>query len=387
MVDPFGGNAVSHLTQYWTPFQRNLQLMPFTGVLLWNRVLWLAIGAAILGLTYVRFSFTYAPGKASRRPEPELLERLPVAMAKALPVVHPTFTVPDSFRELVSLTRLQFTETVRNVFFAVLVLAGALMDILSATGVNTPFSTPVYPVTWRMLELGGGGFSLFVLAIVTFYSGELVWRERDAQFNQIMDPLPVRRWVLFASKLFALMLVQVLLVLMVMVCGLIVQLTHGYHQFQFGLYCTDLFTNRLVTFWILCVIAMLVHTIVNHKYLGHFVMVLYFVAGIVLPQMNFQDYLYRLGMPPTVIYSDMNGYGPYAAPLFWFHLYWGIGAVLLAIVTNLLWVRGMETGWRNRFKLVRERITNPTRAGLAIAGLLFVAVGGFIYYNTHILNP
>jgi hypothetical protein len=386
MVDPFGGNAVSQLTQYWTPFQRNLQLVPFTGMLLWNRVLWLGTGAAILGFTYIRFSFTYAPGKASRRPQPELPERLPVAMAKALPLVHPTFTVGDSFRELVSLTRLQFTETVRNVFFAVLVLAGALMDILSANGINTPFSTPVYPVTWRMLELGGGGFSLFVLAIVTFYSGELVWRERDAQFNQIMDTLPVRRWVLFGSKLFALMLVQVLLVLMVMVCGLIVQLSHGYHQFQFGLYCTDLFTNRLVTFWILCVIAMLVHTIVNHKYLGHFVMVLYFVAGIVLPQMNLQDYLYRLGQSPVAVYSDMNGYGPYAAPLFWFHLFWGIGAVLLAIATNLLWVRGMESGWRNRFKLVRERVTYATRAGLAIAGLLFFAVG-FIYYNTHILNP
>ena len=30
MVDPFGGNAVGRLTQYWTPFQRNTQLIPFT---------------------------------------------------------------------------------------------------------------------------------------------------------------------------------------------------------------------------------------------------------------------------------------------------------------------------------------------------------------------
>ena len=96
---------------------------------------------------------------------------------------------------------MQFAETVKNVFFGVLVLAGALLAIFSAYGINNPFSTPVYPVTWRMLELGGGGFTLFILAIVTFYSGELVWRERDAQLNQIMDALPVRRWVLFGSKL------------------------------------------------------------------------------------------------------------------------------------------------------------------------------------------
>ncbi|MFI5109620.1 MAG: ABC transporter permease [Terriglobales bacterium] len=386
MVDPFGGNAVGHLTQYWTPFQRNTQLVPFSGVLVWNRLLWLAIGAAILGVTYARFSFSYAPGKAARRPQADPATAPLMAAAHAQPLTHPTFSLADSLRELVFLTRLQFAETVKSVFFAVLVLAGALFAILSANGINNPFSTPAYPVTWRMLDLGGGGFSLFILAIVTFYSGELVWRERDAQLHQIMDALPVRRWVLFGSKLLALMLVQVLLAVMVMVCGLIVQLSHGYHRFEFGLYLTELFGHRLLAFWILCVIAFLVHTIVNHKYLGHFVMVLYFVAGIALPQMNFQDYLYRLGQSPPVVYSDMNGYGPYAAPLFWFHLYWGIGAVLLAIAINLLWVRGMETGWRHRVRLARARLSTAAAAGLALCGLLFLAVGSYIYYNTHVLN-
>jgi hypothetical protein len=386
MVDPFGGNAVSHLTQYWTPFQRNSQLVPFSGVLVWNRVLWLGIGATILAATYARFSFSYAAGKARKTLPLEPVTELPAAMAHGLPLTHPTFRVADSFRELISLTRLQFAETIKSVFFAVLVLAGALMAIFSAYGVNAPFATPVYPVTWRMLDLGGAGFALFILAIVTFYSGELAWRERDAKLSQIMDALPVQRWVVFGSKLSALMLVQILLVLMAMLCGLIVQIGHGYYHFEFGLYLTDLIGNRLITFWILCVIALLVHTIVNHKYLGHFVMVLYFVAAIALPQMNFQDYLYRIGESPAVVYSDMNGYGPYAQPVFWCHLYWGIGAVLLAMATNLLWVRGMEGSLRNRLRFVRARLSALVRISFAVFGLLFVGVGGYIYYNTHILN-
>lgn len=386
MIDPFGGNAVARLTQYWTPFQRNTQIVPLTGVLLWNRILWLSLGAIVLGLTYIRFSFTYAAGRKKRSQQAEPAAETLIVTAQALPAVHATFRSADSFRELISLTRLQFAETVKNVFFGVLVLAGALMAIFSSYGITSPFSTPVYPVTWRMLELGGGGFTLFVLAIITFYSGELVWRERDARLNQIMDALPVRRWVLFGSKLGALMLLQILLVLMMMACGIFVQALHGYHRFQFGLYLTDLFGNRLIAFWILCAIAMLVHTIVNNKYLGHFVMVIYFVIGIALPQMNFQDYLYRIGQSPTVIYSDMNGYGPFAAPLFWFHLYWGIGAILLAILTNLLWVRGMETSWRNRFKLAAGRLTFSSVAALTVCAILFAAVGGYIFYNTHILN-
>src|SRR5262249_36178726 len=156
--------------------------VPLTGVLFWNRLLWLGIGAAILGLTYVRFSFSYAvAGKAARRAKEESAaepEKVP-ALSSVLFVLHPSFTLGGSFRELFSLTGLQFSETVKNVFFAVLVLAGALMGIFSAYGLDSPFSTPVYPVTWRMLELGGAGFSLFILVIITFYSGELVWRERD----------------------------------------------------------------------------------------------------------------------------------------------------------------------------------------------------------------
>src|SRR5580658_124932 len=219
MVDPFGGNAVGKLTQYWTPFQRNTQLIPFAGVLVWNRLLWLAFGAAILGVTYTRFSFSYSAGKAVRLPQGDPATTPFIATSRALPVTHPTFSPGNSLRELVFLTRLQFTETVRSVFFGVLVLAGALLAILSANGINNPFSTPVYPVTWRVLELGGGGFTFFILVIVTLFSGELVWRERDAQLNQIMDALPVPGWVLFGSKLLALMLIQVVLILMVMVCG------------------------------------------------------------------------------------------------------------------------------------------------------------------------
>ena len=386
MVDPFGGNAITRITQYWTPFQRNTQIIPLAGVLLWNRLLWLGIGAAILGATYVRFSFSHAAvGRASRSLKTEdAAETIPTS--RALPAASLSFSLGDSFRELISLTILQFSETVKNVFFAVLVLAGALMAIFSAYDINSPFSTPVYPVTWRMLELGGAGFSLFILAIITFYSGELVWRERDAQLNQIMDAMPVRRWVLFLSKLFALMLVQVVLVLMVMACGILVQALHGYHKFEFGLYFTDLLSHRLIGFWVLCVIAMLVHTIVNHKYLGHFVMVLYFVAGITLPQMNLQDYLYRLGEIPRVVFSDMNGYGPFTAPLVWFELYWGVGAILLAILVNLLWVRGMEGSLRNRFKLAGTRISSASGLGFAVGALLFAGVGGYIFYNTHILN-
>ena len=44
-----------------------------------------------------------------------------------------------------------------------------------------------------MLELVSGTFSAFMLVIITFYAGELAWRERDHRLDQIHDALPIPR--------------------------------------------------------------------------------------------------------------------------------------------------------------------------------------------------
>lgn len=386
LADPFGSAAVDRITQYWTPFQRNTQLVPFTGILVINRVLWLGVGALALLLTYFKFSFAYGTrgGKQSKPLAGE--EEIAPVITQALPVSHPVFSVQASFGQFLSLTRIQFTETVKNVFFIVLMLAGGLFAMFVANGINNPFATHVYPLTYQMLQLATGGFFVFALAIITFYSGELVWREREAGVSQIVDALPVQRWVLFASKLCTLLLIQVLIVLVTMAAGLFVQILHGYHRFELGLYFTDLFGIRLVQYCILCVLALLVHTLINNKYVGHFVMVLYFVATIATPNLGWQNYLYRFGQTPPYIYSDINGYGPFATPLFWYQLYWAIFAVGLAIITNLLWLRSTEGSFRTRVRLAGERLSRPATAGLAVCLVLFLGVGSYIFYNTGILN-
>jgi ABC-2 type transport system permease protein len=385
LADPFGSAAIDRITRYWTPFQRNTQLIPLQGILLANRALWLAVGAIFFGLAYTKFEFASPAEKIRRKVVQE--EKEPLPPAQALPIAHPTFSATASFQHLLSLARLQFKETTKNVFFLVLMLAGFLFAVITAAGINNPLATRTYPVTFQMLEMASAGFFIFAVAIIIFYSGELVWRERDAQLNQVLDAFPIQRWVLFGSKLLALMLVQVVVVLLILASGLSVQIAQGFHHFEFGLYCRELFLNRLTSLWILCVLAMFVQTVVNNKYLGHFVMVLYIVATLSLSQAGFQDYLYRFGQVPDVTYSDINGYGPFLQPLVWFRIYWAVGAILLAILTNLLWVRGTESSWRVRMSLASARFSRASLAGAAACVVLMLGIGGYIFYNTHILNP
>jgi ABC-2 type transport system permease protein len=383
LADPLGAGPVARLTQYWTPYERNTQLIPLSGIFLWNRVLWLGVGAALWGFTYYKFSRSHIASRGKRLPQAEETQ---ISILQPLPQVNTAFSFKASLFQMVSLTWLQFMETVKNVFFFVILLAGLALAILIGSEVANPLSTPSYPVTSRVVTLVVAGFTLFVLVLIIFYSGELVWREREARVSQILDALPAQRWVMFGSKLGALMLVQVVVMCAILAAGLIVQAAKGYYHFEFGIYFKELFLVQLVRWWILCALGLLIHTLVNQKYFGYFVMVFYYIIMIGTSIAGWQNYLYRFGQVPQYTYSDMNGYGPFAKSLLWFEIYWVLAAVVIVIVTNMFWVRGMETGGKQRLKLAWQRMSPAARTGLAAFGLLFLATGGYIYYNTNILN-
>ena len=55
LLDPFGLTPTSLVTRYWTPAERNTLLLPVSGFLLWNRLLWSAIGIGVFAGGYAAF--------------------------------------------------------------------------------------------------------------------------------------------------------------------------------------------------------------------------------------------------------------------------------------------------------------------------------------------
>ena len=58
LADPLGLNALKGMTEYWTASERNTRLIGFPAMLLWNRLLWLAIAAALFAVLQRTFRFT-----------------------------------------------------------------------------------------------------------------------------------------------------------------------------------------------------------------------------------------------------------------------------------------------------------------------------------------
>ena len=382
LIDPFGSVAMSRLTEYWSIAERNDWLVPLEGLLAANRALWLAIAAVVVGVTFWRYRFaTPQQGGRGRAAADEPAEVAPAA----LPTVAPAAVRPWAL--LPRMTWMYFRETVKNVYFGVIALAGVLFFVTTSTTAGSFFGTTTWPVTWQMLELVSGTFGIFMVAIIAFYAGELAWRERDARLDQIHDALPLPTWLPFAAKLLALMLVPVVLQAVLMLAGMGVQTAKGYTNYEVGLYVRTLFGVGLVDYWVVCVLAMTIHAVVNQKYLGHFAMIVYFIVLATLDLVGFQHLLYKVGETGGYVLSDMNGFGPFPLRFRSMQAYWGAFAVLLAIAGYLMWIRGTTTDWRGRLATARRRFTRPVGALAGAALVAMVSLGAWIYWNTNVLNP
>jgi ABC-2 type transport system permease protein len=389
LVDPLGSRAMALVTRYWSPSEKNTLAMPFAREILWNRALWLAVGIAAFAIGFARFRFAFAtPERRFGRKRGAVAEAEVLDAPSATPIPEVTLDTGTGayLRQLPGLVALYLRETVKNVYFIALAVAGALFVFANSRVIGTLYGTNTYPVTYQVIDIASGSFGLFMLIITAFYAGELAWRERDARMAQIADSLPQPTWLPFIAKLVTLMGMQAVLQAIVMACGILIQAFNGYYRFELGQYLFSLFVIQLPSYWMIAALALMIHALVNHKYLGHFLVVLYYLVEISSDAFGYDLRLYHFGNLPSVAYSDMNHYGHFLGPLFWFMAYWGAASVLMLVVARLAWVRGTDTG-QARWKIARAGLTRPVVATGIVAGLAFVAVGSWIAYNIMVLNP
>ena len=102
-------------------------------------------------------------------------------------------------------------------------------------GVNT------LPVTYEVLSVLSGSFALFMIIIITFYSGQIIWKERELKADQIIDSLPVANWIPMVSKLVALIILPGIMLSVLMLVGIGIQTWKGFYDFEIALYFKNLF--------------------------------------------------------------------------------------------------------------------------------------------------
>ncbi|HEX8672692.1 MAG TPA: ABC transporter permease [Longimicrobium sp.] len=406
LLDVFGHlYMTSEVVLGWSPIEKSTRLIALEGPLLHGRLVWTTVALATLAFTYARFRFEHLAASAwwsrfarfgrhrgdAHAPTPSGSDHASTAPI-AVPHVQQAFGFASRTRQTLAIAWDSF-RTIAKSRGGLIVLAGIAVIAVIVLPQNFESSgTPLLPRTEYVLTYLTASltqpFTQWVITplFIVLYAGELVWREREAGLGEITDAAPVPDGVRFAGKFLGLGLVLAVWMALLMAVGMAVQVRMGYYKFEIGLYLKVLFGLQLPEYLLFAVLALVVQGLVNQKYLGHLLALLAYFFIAFAAWLGIDHDLLVYGSAPRWTYSDMRGFGASLGPWTWFMLYWGAWALLLAVVARVFWMRGLEGSTRVRLQQARLRFTRPTAMAAATAAGLVLALGGFVFYNTNVLN-
>ncbi len=383
LLDPLGLTAIGQTIRYWSVHQQNTQALVFESYYLWNRLLWLGLGS--LSLLFTLYNFSIEPKKSKKKTNLSTATPEKSSLLKNLPPLNlasrPWFSI---FKKQLAF---DFFQTVKSIYFIVIVLAGIGYMFVVGAQVGKMFGTNTYPVTYNVLGFMGGTFSLFMLIIITLYTGETIWRDRDLKINQIIDALPIPNSALLAAKYFNMILVTLILLTTVLITGILTQMAYGYFNFEISQYLIRLYLIEFPNYVNILTLVFFLQIVARNKYLGHGLTIIYYLIISFASSLGFEHFLYTFGAGPNVSYSDMNGFGHLFKIFHLYNFYWLSLSAILFLLSYLFWQRGTSTlNFKSMVRFGMNQLTTPIKIAFVVFFLSFVSLGSYLFYQTNIIN-
>jgi len=385
LTDIFGIRAYGLDAKYYTSIEKNTISVGFNGLLLVNRLIWSSVGILILLASYFSFSFISKNKKVKKSKNKSINEDIKII--STAPVLSILFNTSTTLKQFISFFSINFFSIIKSTTFKILFLFSAIILISTLIGGFEYFGLQSYPVTYKMIDAIDGITGIFVIIIMVFFSGELVWRDRGSKINEVIDATPHGSFISLLAKTISLICVTSLLNVFFIIASMLYQLLNGYTNFEISIYIQDFIYTALPRYVIWSSILVFIQVVINNKYIGYFASILLlFMLDILMLIFEWQSNMVNLGSSSFFTYSDMNSFGAALSASNWFNLYWILFGVLFLAISGLIWVRGVTFGFKNRIKSAKKHLTTNYVFGLATITILWVATASFVYYNTQVLN-
>jgi hypothetical protein len=382
LSDPFGMRAFSRTTRYFSTAESNAILPAVSGYILANRLLWGAVGLVLFGLTLVLFKpqragtgkrlFGKAKAQAAGPAVPANL---------ALPRITPRFSASTRWIQCWHIFAFDTAAVFKSVPFLVMLLFAVINLVGSSTQMGEIFGTTVYPMTHLMVELLTGSFNFMLFIIVTFYAGELIFKERQVKIADVSDAMPMPNWAPLVAKSLALSAVVLAFLVTGVLTAIVIQLVKGGAPIEGMVYLKSMLIGGL-PFILMGLLALVLQVLTNNKFIGYLLMILFMVSQIVAGILHFDHNLYNITDLPNTPYSDMNGFGHFLTGWAWFAVYWSLFMLGALILAHAFWARGLSVAWRERVREAGRRLKGPSGVALAACVVAFAGTGGWIFHNT-----
>ncbi len=390
LLDPTGGAAFAHATRYYVALELNTKMPSISGYLLANRLLYLGVSVALVYCAIHLFNRDHL-GTVSMpvwrrlslwKPREQSITEIPYVGHLNCP---PNFGSPTSLLQMWSIFRLDCRMVFLSAPFLFVLIISTIAFYSSAGKHGEIYGTDLYPTTGILLEALNQILRPILLMLVTFYTGELVFRERQSNLAEIIDAFPIATWPVLCAKTMTMISMIVVFLFGGAIAIIARQLVDGEVPIELGVLAGGVaITSIPLIFFGLFSLALQVFC--NHKYLGYFAMLVLISIQELLQQLGYNQNLYLFASLPKLIYSDLNAYGHFLIGWAWHSVYWAMFCLMLMLIANAFWPRGIALSGRTRCMAAVQNLSMVARVGLVLSFSVFVGSGGWIFYNTNRLN-
>ena len=383
LTDVLGLRTYSIHSRYFTPIEKNTVTSLFSSLILTNRFIWTGIASVILFFSYRRFSFTEKHKKASKKKKPASVK----AVKDLVPVsVKGVFNSKVNWAQFFSFFKMNTLSIVKSTTFVILFIFATILLLISMYQGFEYFGLQSNPVTYKMIDQINGATILFIMIIVVFFSGEIVWRDRSNHIDEVINASPHTSFVSMLAKTFSLLTIPVLMYAFFVILSMLYQLISGYTRLEPMQYILSFIYESLPAFFVFSALFIFIQVLSSNRYIGYFISILLLIGNeILLSALDIGTNMLDIAGTPGIRYSDMNGFGPGLKGAMWFNLYWSLFGCILLYLAGLMWPRG-NSRLAERFRLFKKSFKGKTALGFALVLAAWLAVAGYVYYNTQILN-
>ncbi|MCF2875795.1 MULTISPECIES: ABC transporter permease/M1 family aminopeptidase [unclassified Tenacibaculum] len=387
IMDPFSLTTLTLLTDSWSIVDRNVFNIPFSGVLLYNKLFWMLLGAVILWFGYRKFSFNLIRNK--RLKKKSLVTTITEENSNYATKI-PQFTfqkeLQTKWTQFLHLSWFYFVNICKQPSFWAIMICGMIIILINSVSLGTIYGVDSYPKTYFIVEELQETSSYFFIILLVFYSGEIIWKERGANVNLIYDATPISNFISLLSKYVGLLLIYMVLIATLIFTGIIFQTLNGYYDYELEVYFYGFFLEVLPFLALYTCIAIFAQVVTNRKFVGILAVLLFFMFNIALAVMGYDHDLYWFGGSSLGKYSDMNGYGHLLKPYLYIKTYWFLVGFLLLILGAILSVRGTENSLKKRWSSGKYSMSKRLKTFTIVVFCSFLGLGTYIFYNTNVLN-
>ncbi|MFS4429198.1 M1 family aminopeptidase [Chryseobacterium sp. S90] len=310
LIDPFGLSAYFMQARDLSSHQKNIQMVPFTGYLLFNRILFILISVGFLFLSLRLFSFSNLSGKKVKASG--IIQPLSETNRSEYSTVSANFGGLSSFQAVFSFVKTDLTYLFKSiavpaVSILLLFCVGMEMYAEIEKGIRLPQK---YAGSGLMATTISENFHLLGLLISVYFLNDIFWRSRTSGFFLIENSTYFSKNKL-TGHFISICLLLFFFTGILIAQGIVFQAAYQYFHIDWKAYL-GVFLFNTFPLMLFSGLILLINDRIPNKFiaLGVSILAVFVLSGPVSGKIISYP-LFRIFSDFKGTYSDFNGYGIY----------------------------------------------------------------------------